>query len=374
MKKALFPILAAALMLSSCGLSEIKETISAKVDEKIEEHSIEKGSYTQEQVNEKIYKELAECKRKIVFDGVVSTEMVQNAVYGARYARPDIFWTGGFTVSTDYSTTTVECDSVHDLDEDALAEMKANMDKSLDEVVKEASGGSTDFDKLLLIHDKLIEICDYDHAAAEASESEDIGFAGSSYGCLVEHMAVCEGYAQAFALAAQKMGFECGMVCGDAWIENDKRYEKHAWNYVKVDGEYYWLDVTWDENTTELESKYIPMHKFFMLDDSRFMKGRTVDEDVPFVPTCSSMDENYYVKNGLFLDSYSFDQVNSLMNEHFKDGGFDIMFADRDSYDEAIDDLMENGNIWNTDIMQGGVENAPYYADPELCILTISPE
>ena len=280
MKKALFPILAAALMLSSCGLSEIKETISAKVDEKIEEHSIEKGSYTQEQVNEKIYNELAECKRKIVFDGVVSTEMVQNAVYGARYARPDIFWTGGFTVSTDYSTTTVECDSVHDLDEDALAEMKANMDKSLDEVVKEASGGSTDFDKLLLIHDKLIEICDYDHAAAEASESEDIGFAGSSYGCLVEHMAVCEGYAQAFALAAQKMGFECGMVCGDAWIENDKRYEKHAWNYVKVDGKYYWLDVTWDENTTELESKYIPMHKFFMLDDSRFMKGRTVDEDV----------------------------------------------------------------------------------------------
>ena len=55
MKKSLIPMIAAAIMLSGCGLSDIKEVISAKVDEKIEEHSIEKGSYTQEQVNEKIY-------------------------------------------------------------------------------------------------------------------------------------------------------------------------------------------------------------------------------------------------------------------------------------------------------------------------------
>lgn len=369
MKKALIPVLAAALMLNGCGLSDIKEAISEKVDEKIEEHSIEKGSYTQEQVNEKIYKELAECKRKIVFDGVVSTEMVQNAVYGARYDRPDVFWTGGFTVSTDYSTTTLECESVHDLDEKALAEMKADMDSSLDKVVKEASSGAADFDKLLILHDKLIEICDYDYDAAKASDSEDIGFAGSSYGCLVEHKAVCEGYAQAFSLAARKMGFECGMVCGMA------RNEKHAWNYVKIDGEYYWLDVTWDENATENnELGFVPMHKYFMLDDSRFMKGRTVEEDVPFVPVCSSMDENYYVKNGLYLESYSFDQVNSLMNAQAGKGGIDMMFADRDSYDEALDDLMENGNIWNTDVMMGGVDNAPYFADPELFILTISIE
>lgn len=368
MKKSLIPMIAAAIMLSGCGLSDIKEAISAKVDEKIEEHSIEKGSYTQEQVNEKIYKELAECKRKIVFDGVVSTEMVQNAVYGARYDRPDIFWTGGFTVSTDYSTTTLECDSVNDLDEKTLAEMKADMDDALDKVVKEASGGATDFDKLLLLHDKLIEMCNYDYKAAKATDSEDIGFAGSSYGCLVEHNAVCEGYAQAFSLAAQKMGFECGMVCGMA------RNEKHAWNYVKIDGEYYWLDVTWDENATESESKYVPMHKFFMLDDSRFMKGRTVEEDVPFVPTCSSMDENYYVKNGLFLESYDFDQMNALMNEHRSDGGLDVMFADRDSYDEAVEDLMKKGNIWNADVMKDSADNAPYFADPELRILTIGIE
>ncbi|SFB71078.1 transglutaminase domain-containing protein [Ruminococcus albus] len=370
MKKALFPMLAAALMLSGCGFSDIKEAISEKVDEKIEAHSIEKSSYTQEQVNEKIYKELAECKRKIVFDGVVSTEMVQNAVYGARYDRPDVFWTGGFTVSTDYSTTTLECDSIHDLDEKTLAEMKADMDRSLDKVVKEASEGAADFDKLLLLHDKLIEICDYDYDAAKATDSENIGFAGSSYGCLVEHKAVCEGYAQAFSLAAQKMGFECGMVCGMA------RNEKHAWNYVKIDGEYYWLDVTWDENATESEFAYVPMHKYFMLDDSRLMKDRTVEEDVPFVPVCSSMDENYYVKSGLYLESYSFDQVNSLLNEHYEDGGLDIMFANMDSYDEAVEDLMKNGSIWNTDVMKNNVDKKPgYFPDEDkFGILTISIE
>ena len=367
MKRKLSLVLAVALMLSGCGLDEMRDAISEKVDEKIEEHSIEKSEYTQEQVNAKIYNELAECKRKIVFDGVVSTEMVQNAVYGARYDRPDIFWTGDFTVSTDYSTTTLECDSVNDLDEKALAKKKKDLDKALDKVVKEVSGQGSAFDDLLALHDKLIEICDYDYSAANTSDPNSIGFAGSSYGCLVEHKAVCEGYAQAFSLAARKMGYECGIVCGVA------RNEKHAWNYVKIDGKYYWLDVTWDENATENTTGYAPMHKFFLLDDSRLMKGRTLEDDVPFVPQCDSMDENYYVKNGLYLESYSFEQVNELMNAHADEGGIDIMFADKESYEAALDDLMKNGSIWNADVMQYRTDNnAPYFKDDELYIITVT--
>ncbi len=367
MKKGLCLALA-ALMLSGCGLSEIRKTISEKVDEKIEAHSIEKSEYTQEEVNKKVYKDLAECKRKIVFDGVVSTEMVQNAVYGTRYACPEVFWTGGFTVSTNYSTTTLECDSVNDLDEETLSDMKKEMDKALDKLVKEVSVGATDHEKLLALHDKLIDICRYDYDAANSSDPDDIGFAGSSYGCLVEHKAICEGYAQAFSLAARKMGYECGMVCGTA------KNEKHAWNYVKIDGKYYWLDVTWDENATETATGYAPKHKFFLLDDSHLMKGRTVEEDVPFVPHCDSMDENYYVKNGLFLESYSFEKVNEIMNAHADEGGADMMFADKESYEAALDDLMEQGNIWKTDVMQKGAESAPYFPDPDLYIITVGIE
>ena len=359
-------LLAVSLMLSGCGVDTIRENITEKVDEKIEEHAVNTTKYTQEQVNEKVYKDLAAGKKTIVFDGVVSADMLQESVYGTRYECPEVFWTGGFSVSTDYSSTTLECDSIHDLSEDELAAMGKALSDTAEQIVNGADGLESDFDKLKYLHDILIDICEYDYTAYESSDPETIGFAGSSYGCLVEHKAVCEGYAKAYTLLARKMGFDCGMVCGTA------RDEKHAWNYVKADGEYYWLDVTWDENATENTEGFCPRYKFFMLDDEHFMYNRTSDEDVVFVPECSAMDDNYYVHSGLYLESYDFDTFNSLLNEHADEGGLDIMFADKESYDTAVDELMEKGNIWLTDYMQSSEGSAPYYADPELLVLTVT--
>ena len=364
-KISLLTALVMALALSGCGIGEVKDTINEKVDEKIEQHAAEKCELTQEEVDEKVYATLAEGKKTIEFDGVVSTEMLQQSVNSTRYACPEIFWTGGFSVITDYSKTTLECDSIHDLSEDELGEMVKELDDISSQIANEAAAYDSDFDKLRYLHDTLIDMCDYDYDAYASNDPEVIGFAGSAYGCMVERKAVCEGYAKAFALAARKMGFDCGIVCGAA------KDEQHAWNYVKADGEYYWLDVTWDENATEQAEGFCPRYKFFMLDDERFMADRSKEDDVPFMPECSSMDDNYYVHNGLYLESYDFDTFNALLNEHAAEGGLDIMFSNRESYDAAISELMENGKIWLTDCMQGAAEASPYYADDDLLILTV---
>ena len=366
MKRYTAAVLVLVMCLSSCGLAQLKEDFGEKMDEKIEQHAAEKTTYTQEQLDKEVFEGLSAGKKTIVFDGVVSSDMVQQSVYNARYACPDVFWTEGFSVSTDYSTTTLECESIHDVDEQQLANMYVELNNAVDTIAASIDSGASDYDRLLSLHDKLIEICDYDHDAYAATDQETIGFAGSSYGCLVEHKAVCEGYAHAFSLVARKMGFECGIVCGTS------RGENHAWNYVKADGDYYWLDVTWDENATEADGDFLPIHKYFLLDDELFMAGRTVDKDVPFVPQCTMMDNNYYVHNGLYLEGYSFADIDSLMTEHADEGGLDLMFADDESYQTAIDELMENGSIWNTQVMQNGAEAAPYFADPELRTLTIT--
>ena len=359
MKKKIALMLALVMCLGGCGIEEIKESFSEKVDEKMEQHAAENTKYTQEQVCEEVYRELAAGSKKVSFDGVVSMDMVQYAVDHVRFDCPEVFWTGNMTVSTDYKSTTLECESINDVGEAELAKMAAELDSKAEEAAEYAASGSDDFEKLMLLHDKLIEICDYDHEAAQA-DVEDMGFAGSSYGCLVEHKAVCEGYAEAFSLVGRKLGFDCGMVCGVAGGE------RHAWNYVKADGEYYWLDVTWDENTTETDMDYYPMHKFFMLNDDLFMSGRTVDEDVPFVPQCTSMEDNYYVHSGLYLESYDFGAVDDLMSAHADEGSVDIMFADHSAYEAALNDLVEENNIWNLQVMQELTEGKPYYSDDDL--------
>lgn len=367
MKRMLIALLALTMCLSGCGINNINDTSSSKgavADDQSESAVEQKPPYTQEQVNELVFAGLSSGKKEIKFDRVVSNEMVQQAVYDARYECPDVFWTTQFVASTDQLTTTLICDSIHDLDESQLATMYVELNKSVEEIIAEIDSELSDYDKLLALHDKLIELCDYDYESFGISDPEIIGFAGSSYGCLVEHKAFCEGYAQAFSLVARRLGFECGMVCGTA------QEERHAWNYVKADGEYYWLDVTWDENTTESDTSFPPMHKYFLLNDELFMGNRTVDDDVPFYPECTAWENNYYVHNGLYLKSYDFEEINRLMDDHADIGGLDVMFANDESYEAAISGLMEQGEIWSTHMMLNGLAPNPYYADPELRTLT----
>jgi hypothetical protein len=65
---------------------------------------------------------------------------------------------------------------------------------------------------------------------------------------LAQRMGVCEGYARLFLAMAEAVGLEAVMVPGYAkgFAPNqDQSRPDHAWNAVKIDGEWVLLDVTW---------------------------------------------------------------------------------------------------------------------------------
>ena len=62
------------------------------------------------------------------------------------------------------------------------------------------------------------------------------------YGALVKGEAVCLGFATAFQLLMDMLEVECITVVGAAFQSS----ENHAWNMVKLDGEWYCVDATWD--------------------------------------------------------------------------------------------------------------------------------
>ena len=61
----------------------------------------------------------------------------------------------------------------------------------------------------------------------------------TSYGAFVNHNAVCQGYALAFKVLMDRAGIPCCYVSSDAI--------NHAWNMVRLDGNWYHVDVTWDD-------------------------------------------------------------------------------------------------------------------------------
>ena len=67
------------------------------------------------------------------------------------------------------------------------------------------------------------------------------------YGGLVNHTAVCLGYATTFQLLMDMAGVECITVVGASRSST----EDHGWNMVRLNGKWYCVDVTWDANYRE---------------------------------------------------------------------------------------------------------------------------
>lgn len=56
--------------------------------------------------------------------------------------------------------------------------------------------------------------------------------------------AQCSGISKAFKYAMDLLGIWCIVVDGDVYNPSSGRHEPHAWNMVRIDGTYYYTDVT----------------------------------------------------------------------------------------------------------------------------------
>lgn len=92
--------------------------------------------------------------------------------------------------------------------------------------------------QIKIVHDYLVDTIDYN--------SDDGSNIYNVYGALINKRAVCEGYARACKYILDELGIPCIIACGTG--ENRSGVtESHAWNYVMLDGQWYALDVTWDD-------------------------------------------------------------------------------------------------------------------------------
>jgi len=89
----------------------------------------------------------------------------------------------------------------------------------------------------------------------------------TAYGALIEGSAVCDGYARAAQLLMSMCGIESLYVVGTA-----NNGVGHAWNMVKLNGQWYQLDVTWDDGSYSRSD-------YFLVTDDYMRQSRTWDED-----------------------------------------------------------------------------------------------
>ncbi len=120
-------------------------------------------------------------------------------------------------------------------------------------VMKEKISDDMDIrDKIKVIHDYIIDNTDYDELKSK-DINDDTYRSNTAYGVLIQGYGICSGYADAMAVFLDEMGIV------NYKISNDK----HIWNLVYLDGNWYHLDLTWDDPVSDTN---INRSTYFLID------------------------------------------------------------------------------------------------------------
>lgn len=165
------------------------------------------------------------------------------------------------------------------LNAETVKARKDKMDTITSGVIAKAK---TDYEKAIAIHDYLGETITYDYGFS--IEDSD-----NAYGAIVRGAAYCDGFARGFQYMADFAGLENAYIKG-----RDLAGTTHAWNAVKIEGEWYYIDVTWDRKSVEYAGAY---HDFCLMSKDEALKERVWDNtQYPSIPDSGSNESNFYVK------------------------------------------------------------------------------
>ena len=101
--------------------------------------------------------------------------------------------------------------------------------------------GMNTFEKEAAIYDWVVQNIDYGWSRTDVLDQAPRE-SYTPYGGLVTQEAVCLGYASSFQLLMEMAGMECLTVVGASHGST----VDHAWNMVRLNGQWYCVDATWD--------------------------------------------------------------------------------------------------------------------------------
>ncbi|MEK3765755.1 transglutaminase domain-containing protein [Solibacillus sp. FSL K6-4121] len=128
--------------------------------------------------------------------------------------------------------------------------------------------------KVIAVHDYIVRTYSYE------LHTKGSPFSVATF--MAEKRGVCMAYALLFEKMMGVLHIPCHYVIGKADGEGDAG---HAWNMVEIDGQWYHIDVTWDDIGHVLEHHEI-RYRYFLLTDEQIAKNHHWDLDL--YPPCTS--------------------------------------------------------------------------------------
>lgn len=308
------------------------------------------GETVEASLYDKIYTELSAYASEITFDYDCTDELFETFAEVCA-DHPELFWVNGSGTS---KKTTLGDDVTVILTPEPILTVvdilrcEDELESETDKIISQVDPNWTDYEKILYIHDLLVNNTEYDTACAEAI-NQDIPYStlwqsSSVYGCLVNDLAVCSGYSAAFQMLMNELGIPCTRVSGKDPVDGTL----HEWNCVSVDGSWYYIDVTWDDPVYADEDSSFSgsvSHEYFLIPEEALLRTHTINEDET-PPECTDNKYSYYVYNNLYLEKYDFEAASEIILKQTGNDIIEICFGSAVEAEAACKELFDDKRFY----------------------------
>ncbi len=262
--------------------------------------------------------QLYEMKSFTVYGCNLSQRSLAKTVFAVFQDNPQLFWLDepySYSIGDDYVTLKLYANMSFSRYKKCLKQVNAVVSGLLSKLKK----GMSEFELELYFHDYLVKNCKYLDDETDDKDSYSL------YGCLVNQSAVCMGYTAAFQLLLSYAGINSVTVNGANTSSG------HIWNAVKIEGDWYYTDVTWDDTedffmydnfnltTKQLKKTHKIVPKLDSCTDDELFESNGLIKSVNLIiPKCTAVKYNYYRYKGYVLDNLYTNNMAEFLSEQAK--------------------------------------------------------
>lgn len=333
MKKGILFLGLLMLIMGGCTVPEppyIEVTTDASVFE--ERFYYEQLSESEQLIYQELYEGIM-TEQTEIYTHSTDPDEANEILLSVVYDFPEIFWTDGSATATTHGQavargTYTVVKPVYEYSGEKKEQMQREIDAAVEDIINSVPTEYDEYGKIKYIYEYLINTVEY---VENAPDSQNL------YSSLVNHGTVCAGYAKANQYLLNELGIECIYVLGTA--TEGERTDNHAWNIVKCNGNYYYIDLTWADPVPAEEDENLPcvMIYDYLCCSSAEMEDTHVLQEGYEYPKCDSDDLNYYDVNGMYYDAIDRQQLLDATYRTIdaKESSTTYKFASKELYEQA---------------------------------------